>query len=237
MRRLRELVDAVRLAYPKDHFFDRFAESCRERSGKRKAYRTYDDALRWLDGDSWEILKAKAIAHFRDHRGGQLKQGFFNQLNEAFAYRHLVRQGYRGVRMLPERGERVPDLEYHDGRRQKHCEVKTIGISDEEIARRGSERAFSNAYVRLRDGFFNKLRSTIGVARSQIDAQGTPGLVYVVVIWDDFALDNYRSYRRELAAFARAERVEDVHIKVGLRSTGVCDYPAATEGVRCGHEE
>jgi hypothetical protein len=38
-----------------------------------------------------------------------------------------------------------------------------------------------------------------------------------VVIWDDFALDNYRSYRRELAAFARAERVEDVHIKVGLR--------------------
>jgi hypothetical protein len=40
--------------------------------------------------------------------------GFFNQLNEAFAYQHLVRQGHDRVRILPEQGVRVPDLEYFD---------------------------------------------------------------------------------------------------------------------------
>ena len=39
----------------------------------------------------------------------------------------------------------------------------------------------------------------------------------MVVLWDDFVLDNYRSYRRELASFGRAEIVNDVYIKVGLR--------------------
>lgn len=52
---------------------------------------------------------------------------------------------------------------------------------------------------------------------AQIKARGTKGLVYLVVIWDDFALDNYQAYRRELGSFARAEGVDDVHIKVGLR--------------------
>jgi hypothetical protein len=217
MGRVGELVAAVRSAYPKDGFFDRFEESCRDNPGKAKAYRTYEDALRWLDDRSWEILKSKAVTHFRDHRAGQLKQGFFNQLNEAFAYRHLLRQGYRRVAMLPERGSRVPDLEYFDGARRLHCEVKTIGISDEEIGRRGSGRAFSNVHVHLSDPFFNKLRSTIAAARSQIVVQGTAGSMYVVVIWDDIALDNYSSYRRHLAEFARVEGIDDVHIKVGLR--------------------
>ena len=204
-------------AHPSDCFFDRFPESCRENPAKMKAYRTYDDAFRVLDSESWDILKAKAVVHFRDHRAGQLKQGFFNQLNEAFAYRHLVRRGYSAVRLLPERGKRVPDLQYRDRRRLRHCEVKTLSISQEEISRRSSREASSNSYVILDEGFFNKLTSTISAAKGQIDAQGTTGLVYLVVIWDDIALDYYRRYRRDLAAFARARAVDDVHIKVGLR--------------------
>ena len=39
----------------------------------------------------------------------------------------------------------------------------------------------------------------------------------MVVIPDDMALDNYDSYRRAVAAFARAEDVVDVYIKFGLR--------------------
>ncbi len=112
MRRVRELVIAAKKAYPRDHFFDRFWESCREIPAEKRSFRTYDDAFRVLDCDSWEALKAKAIAHFRDHRAGQLKQGFFNQLNEAFAYRHLVRQGHGGVRLLSEHGRRIPDIQY-----------------------------------------------------------------------------------------------------------------------------
>ena len=217
MRRVRELVTAVNQAYPHDPFFDRFAESCRANPAKTKAYRTYDDAFRLLDSGSWNLLKAKAVAHFRDHRSGQLKQGFFNQLNEAFAYRHLLRQGFTAVRMLPETGKRIPDLQYRAGRVRQHCEVKTLNISDEEISRRGSGKAFSNVYLRLGEGFFKKLAASIASARSQIDSQGTGGLVYVVAVWDDIALDCYRGYRRQLASFARANAIDGVHIKVGLR--------------------
>jgi hypothetical protein len=217
MRRIQELVDAVTEAYPSDRFFDRFAETCREVPAKRKSYRTYDDALRLLDHQSWAILKAKAVAHFRDHRQGQLKQGFFNQLNEAFAYRHLIRQGYSSVKMLPESGRRAPDIQYVDGGTRQHCEVKTIGISDQEISRQESRRAYSNVYLDLNEGFFAKLASTIVGARSQIEEQGTTGLVYLVVICDDFALDWCRNYRKQLASFAFAHAIDDVHVKVGLR--------------------
>jgi hypothetical protein len=217
MTRIRELIQLVRQRHPNDKFFHAFEDSCRVNPSKRKVYRTYNDALRVLDDTSWQLLKAKAVLHFRDHRRGQLKQGFFNQLNEAFAYRHLVRQGYTDVVMLPETGRRVPDLQYRVGDLREHCEVKTLNISDEEIDRRESRKAFSNVYVRLGEGFFKKLSDAIAVARGQINAQGTGGLVFVVVIWDDIALDSYRTYRRELSAFARARGIGGVHIKVGLR--------------------
>ena len=129
----------------------------RAESAKGKAYRTYDDAFRILDSESWEVLKVQAIAHFRDHRPGQLKHGCFNQLNESFAYRHLVRQGYSQVRILPELGKRVPDLQYFDGRLRRHCEVKTMNISNGEISRRSSGKAFSNVYLHLGDGFIKKV--------------------------------------------------------------------------------
>src|SRR5688572_4448791 len=102
MRRVRELVSAVQSRYPDDHFFDRFLETCKEVPAKRKVYRSYEDAFRWLDDASWKTLKSKAVAHFQDHRAGQLKQGLFNQLNEALAYRYLIRQGYEQVRVLAE---------------------------------------------------------------------------------------------------------------------------------------
>ena len=149
----------------------------RAESAKGKAHRTYDDAFRILDSESWEVLKVQAIAHFRDHRPGQLKHGFFNQLNESFAYRHLVRQGYSQVRILPELGKRVPDLQYFDGRLRRHCEVKTMNISNEEISRRSSGKAFSNVYLHLGDGFIKKLANTIATAKAQIEIQGTGGLV------------------------------------------------------------
>ena len=101
MTRIRELVAAVRKKHPDDSFFAGFEESCRINKKKERAYRTYDDALKVLDAKSWQILKGKAIDHFLNHRNGQLKQGFFNQLNEAFAYRHLRQQNYLNIRLYP----------------------------------------------------------------------------------------------------------------------------------------
>jgi hypothetical protein len=119
--------------------------------------------------------------------------------------------------MLPESGRRVPDLEYLEGRQLRSCEVKTLGISDEEVSRRGSREAFSNVYLQLSHGFFHKLRSAITAARSQIQSHSTQGLAYLVVIPDDFVLDNYEGYRRAVAAFAGADDVDEVYIKFALR--------------------
>ena len=215
--RILELVDAVRRKYPSDAFFRDFEASCRRHPDKRRAYRTYDDALRFLDERSWAILRAKAMAHFRDHRTGNLKQGFFNQLNESFAYRHLVCSGATTVELLPERATPTPDIGYSVQGLRMHCEVKTLSISDEEIGRRGSGQAFVNAYVELSEGFLNKLLSTVRAARRQIASQGTAGLTYLVVEFDDIALDCYQHYRRQLASFARGHGITDVHVKWGLR--------------------
>jgi hypothetical protein len=207
----------VTKAHPTDRFFEGFVESCRNDEIKRRHYRTYDDALRILDEHSWQILKDKAVKHFTNHRSGQLKQGFFNQLNEAFAYRHLVRQGCDQVRMLPESQTRTPDIRYKEGGCVKHCEVKTLGISDEEIRHRASRQGRYLNFAQLADGFFKKFQDAFQQARGQITAHRTEGLVYFVVIWDDFALDYYTEYREQVLSYCRQRGIRNVYIKVGLR--------------------
>ena len=93
MRRIRELIAVVNEAHPKDRFFANIDTTLRASRQARAQYRAYGRALNCLDPQSWAELKEKAARHFLDHRKGQLKQGFFNQLNEAFAYEHLTRRG------------------------------------------------------------------------------------------------------------------------------------------------
>lgn len=116
-----------------------------------------------------------------------------------------------------QRAARTPALAYFAGRQQRYCGVKTFGISDLEISRRQSRKAFTDPYIGLGDGILSKLRSTIAAARPQIAAAGSDGLVYVVVKLDDIAPDHHRSCRRELAAFARSHNVSDVHLRIGVR--------------------
>ncbi len=67
-----------------------------------------------LDDESWHILKEKALQHYFDHRKSQKTQGFFNQLNEAFAYRYLVNKGFKNIRFIKEDKNKRPDIEYSE---------------------------------------------------------------------------------------------------------------------------
>ena len=109
MKRIPELIYAVRNRFSKDKFFANFEKSCVETPIVARHYGFYERALATLDDESWEILKEKAIKHFPDHRKGQLEQGFFNQLNEAFAYRHLI-QPFRPLKFY---GEKYMGLDVH----------------------------------------------------------------------------------------------------------------------------
>ena len=217
MARLRQLIAAVHERHPDDRFFQDFDESCRIEDGKRRAYRTYEDALRVLDERSWQVLKDKSVRHYRDHRRGQLKQGFFNQLNEAFAYRWLVRRGCTGVRMVPEGRSKTADIRYFEGGQRRHCEVKTIGLSDDEIERRRTRNYANARYEQLGQGLLNQLSDAVHRARTQIEAHGTHGWVYVILLWNDMALDYYQEHRRQIIAYCRAHSLDDVYIKVGSR--------------------
>jgi hypothetical protein len=214
MKRFRELVAEIRAKYPGHDFFANFEESVLPAWGRH--YRAYNDALMLLDNESWNILKTKAIEHFMDEREGQRKQNFFNQLNEAFAYRHLLRRGFRNVRFLQEGEKPTPDIRFLDRRNQSYSEVKTIGVSDDEIGGRKGEKAYSGTvYVSLSEGFVNKLKTDIEAAWKQIHSVGTSGLVFILVRFDDIALDYYDEYRAQLIKFGRRHGFKNVVIKVG----------------------
>jgi len=171
-----------------------------------------------LDDESWEILKNKAVRHYLNHREGQRKQGFFNQLNEAFAYRYLVGRGFSDVRFIEEGASATPDIQFVVHNTQCYCEVKTLGISDDEIIRRNSRKVINGVvYINLSAGFLNKFFKAVVTARKQIQAWGPTGLVYVMVIFDDIALDYYQNYRKQIIKFALDNGFENLFIKIGLR--------------------
>jgi len=219
MKRMRELIERVKATYPDDLFFNDLDEIFELSPQARSQYQAYEVAFSYLDSASWHILSQKAVEHFQDHRKGQLKQGFFNQLNEAFAYQFLAQSGYKNVSFLNEDGTTRPDLTYHDAGIKRYCEVKTIGLSDEEIERWKTGELFDDeVYRELSNGFFKKLDDDLVLAYEQISSQGSNGLVFVIVNFDDFALTNYDQYHKQITEFLFHHDVPEVYIKVGLLS-------------------
>lgn len=217
MKRIVELISAVRNKYPKDDFFADFESSYKISQTKKAHYQIYNRALMTLDDASWKILKKKSLRHYMDHRKGQRKQGFFNQLNEAFAYRYLVETGFSDVRFIPEGKTSRPDLGYTCNGIQMYCEVKSLGISNDEIVRRHESAVYNGAvYTKLDNGFVNKFCDAVKQARRQIGALGSDGLVYLLVCFDDIALDYYQIYRKQFIDTCRKNSFNNLFIKIGL---------------------
>jgi hypothetical protein len=217
MRRFAEVVALARAAHPTDKFFDGVELSVRHLASARTHCWAYERAFATLDSNSWKLLRSKAVAHFTDHREGQRKQGFYNQLNEAFAYQLLRRRGYKGVKVLPETGNSTPDLEYAEERQSRFCEVKTIGISDAVIQRRKGVVAFNTyaLYHELSQQFIEKVESAIDLAGKQIKSRGDGGLVFLVIHFDDFTLQHYPRYRRQIVACLNSHPAENIYVKIG----------------------
>ena len=217
MHRVLELVRKVRAQFLDDRFFFEFESSCHENRLKREFYLSYEKVFGCLDEESWEALKLKALLHFMDHRPGQWKAGFFNQLNEAFAYRYLVSIGCTNVVFLPEKKKsKQPDLGFSRMGAPGLCEVKSISISDDEIQRRNShEYIDGSVYATLSPGFMNKLKATIGSAETQISALPESSIIYVVIEFDDFMQDYQAEYRSQLQAFLSKCQSNNLILQVG----------------------
>ncbi|MFT5730462.1 MAG: hypothetical protein ACI8PB_004644 [Desulforhopalus sp.] len=218
MKRINDLIWAITAKFPDDQFFSDFDLSCKISKDKKALYFAYERALGTLDLKSWKILKAKALQHYKDHRKGQLKQGFFNQLNEAFAYQHLVTVGASAIQFVPEGKKSTPDLSYVLNGVQMHCEVKSLGISNDEIARQDGRFADDNfVYASLSEGFINKFCDAVSHAKRQIEAFATDGLVYIMITPDDFTLEYYSAYRQQLINTSIANDFSNLFIQIGIR--------------------
>jgi hypothetical protein len=216
MKRFRELVRAARDRFPGDDFFADFESGSRLQPSRLKHYRPYNDALMLLDNKSWITLEEKALKHFRNERNGQRKQAFFNHLNEAFAYRHLLRRGFKNIRFIEEAKEKRPDLGFVDRGTECYCEVKTIGVSDDEIKRRETHGVQDgNVYFNLSPGFLNKLATTVETAWTQIRSLGEHGLVFILINSDDIAHDHDKRHRKQLTEFYQSQGFENLVIKMG----------------------
>ncbi|ASQ90667.1 hypothetical protein CHL67_06760 [Prosthecochloris sp. GSB1] len=216
MKRIREIIADIRNRYPTDDFFSDFEETYSISASKKKAYQAYGKVLNKLDEQSWKVLKEKALNQFKNHREGQRKQGFFNQLNEAFAYSYLANQRCKNISFLKEDGNMKPDIEYVFKNSKGYCEVKTLSISDLEIDRRGSLSVIDGeVYCSLTDGFLNKFHEAICIAWEQINSLGKDGLVYLIVNFDDIALDHYKNYRQQLIRYCKKNEIRSVFIKIG----------------------
>ena len=235
MKRFRELVARIRERYPSDDFFSNFEQSCHADPSKRKHYRCYNEALMLLDNESWITLRGKAIKHFRDERKGQRKQGCFNQLNEAFAYRYLLRRGFQNIRFIKETKGKTPDISFVDRGTESYCEVKTIGISDAEINRRETRGAQDGGvYFNLSFKIQHTLESDIREAWAQIHSLGENGLIFVLIRFDDIAPDYYERNRKQLAEFCRSRGFENLIIKIDHRGNkGIRIKPRRAVGARC----
>ncbi len=217
MKRIREIIADIRNGYPNDDFFSDFEYSCRIEPTKRKYYRAYNKALMVLDEESWQILKDKALRNYLDHREGQKKQGFFNQLNEAFAYQYLVGKGFENVRFIKEGKGKSPDISFNDQNAQSYCEVKTLGISNDEINRRSKQSVYDGSvYISLSEGFLKKFKDDVNQAWKQIHSFGEKGLVFIIIRLDDIALDYYQDYRKQLITFSEDQEFDNVFMKIGL---------------------
>jgi hypothetical protein len=234
MKRFRELISHIRQRYPSDDWVADYEQSCCAWPSARAHYRRYDDALMLLDDKSWSTLRDKAVAHFRDERKGQRKQGFFNQLNEAFAYGYLLRQGFKNIRFVDETKGKTPDISFVDRGIESFCEVKTIGISDVEIRRRETPGVHDGSvYFNLSAKIPLALESGVREAWAQIHSHGENGLVFALIRFDDIASDHYKRNRKQLVEFCRSRGFENLIIKInhlGNRGIRINRAPSTPKG-------
>ncbi|QBC45490.1 hypothetical protein [Iodobacter fluviatilis] len=221
MHGFNQLVEDLEKAFPDDWWISSRRKSNLTTPNAYPQVQVYENALRKLDQESWLLMSQNAHEAFSQPRGIRGKNNFFSLLNEALAYEYLINEGFKNVRLVPAgKNKKSPDISYEDNGLLRYCEVKTICESDEELTRRRSGEAYSSSiYCKLSEQYLGKFDSTIEKAAKQIQAVLSTGLVYLIVNFDDLVLDNYETYRCQLAERLREKfPSQEILIRVGVSS-------------------
>lgn len=165
-----------------------------------------------------EHLKSEASLRLTQRHSGRGWHQLFDILNEARAYNYLKRTGCTRVRFIRRSHRRTPDLEGSCTLGRSLCEVKTINISDEEVAARIGPPKARSLPINLTPGFLNKLRTTIETAKQQMaayDSQGTAvHLVYLNILFDDFFAELKEEYYQQIDQYLTDQPVTGIQLVI-----------------------
>jgi len=201
--RLYELKDCIADPSCSDAYFRDFDQNLASSAHTKDLYLRQERALQGLDSTAWKHLKAEARPRLtvRDKRGRGWQQ-LFDILNEARAYNYLKSLGCSNLHFIPRSHEKTPDLEGSLALEPVLCEVKTIGISEEEAAFRTGPMQARSIQTSVRPEFLNKLRAIIESARQQLLAfdsgQTAVHFVYLNVSFDDFLAECKEAYFKQI---------------------------------------
>ncbi len=201
--RLYELKDRITDPTSSDAYFHDFDQNLASSAHVKAVYVRCERTLQGLDDDAWEHLKQEALPFLttRDKRGRGWQQ-LFNILNEARAYNYLKSLGCTNLHFIPRSHERSPDLEGSLVPDRVLCEVKSIGISDEEISFRTGPLKARSLPIALTDSFLKKLRATVETAKQQLltfdDDRAAVHFIYLNVSFDDFLAELKEAYFKQI---------------------------------------
>jgi hypothetical protein len=216
MPRIYELRDRIADPSSPDAYFQNFEQNCQNSPHHvKQIYLGWEKEFDALDGAAWDHLKAEAAPHLIRKNRERHWEPLFDILSQAPAYNYLNRCGCTGIHFIPRSKRKTPDLGAVLDGRKILCEVKCINISDDEIrARRGiTARSIP---THLSEGFFNKLRSQITQALSQMKAYDSSGqarrLVYLNPQFDDRMGDCKHLYFPQIDAYLLANPTPGVDL-------------------------
>ena len=210
MLRLKSLLTELRSKFPDDSYLKHHDLKIKESLVLRRLQGLYERVLATLDDDAWRTLRKKSIRNFPLGQSIRGKQALYDHLNEAFAYRFLLRSGCSNISFLDnaetlkKKGMHIksPDLRFTQDGAVRYCEVKTINISNDQLAREIlSGVAHDSSIFELHEPFFAKFKDNVLKAIGQFESFGGSGIIYFLIHSDDRALDDLEVNKVQIADF------------------------------------
>jgi hypothetical protein len=182
-------------------YFQNFDQNLASSEHIRDVYLRRERALQGLDAAAWNHLKGEASRFLtaRDEHARGWQQ-LFDVLNEAWAYNYLKSIDCRKLAFIPRSRFQTPDLEGFLGPDRILCEVKTINISEEEVAFRTGPMKARSIDASITPKFLKRLRQKVKIATRQMSAFDSTcsHLVYLNISFDDFFAENKEAYFRQI---------------------------------------
>lgn len=215
--RLYELKDCIADPASPDAYFQNFDHNLASSAHIKDVYLRRERALQGLDGPAWQHLKGEARRFLtaRDKHGRGWQQ-LFDVLNEAWAYNYLKSVGCRELNFIPRSGRPTPDLEGSLGYDRILCEVKTINISDDEVAFRTGPIKARSIETDITCNFLRRLRKKVKSATRQMLVFDPTcfRVVYLNISFDDFLAENKEAYFRQIDDDLQQTSARDVKIVI-----------------------